>query len=80
MGKPGVGKTHLANAIGLEAIKQGYKVIFIHVNDLIERLYASKADGTFQHTLKSFLTVDLLILDELGFKKYLLLALMTFLK
>ncbi len=69
MGKPGVGKTHLANAIGLEAIKQGYKVIFIHVNDLIERLYASKADGTFQHTLKSFLTVDLLILDELGFKK-----------
>lgn len=69
MGKPGVGKTHLANAIGMEAIKQGYKVIFIHVNDLIDRLYASKADGTYQHTLKSFLTTDLLILDELGFKK-----------
>lgn len=69
MGKPGVGKTHLANAIGLEAIKQGYKVIFIHVNDLIDRLYASKADGTYQHALKSFLLVDLLILDELGFKK-----------
>jgi len=69
MGKPGVGKTHLANAIGLEAIKQGYKVIFIHINDLIDRLYASKADGTYQYTLKSFLTTDLLILDELGFKK-----------
>jgi DNA replication protein DnaC len=69
MGKPGVGKTHIANAIGLEAIKQGYKVLFIHVNDLIDRLYASKADGTYQHTLKSFLMADLLILDELGFKK-----------
>lgn len=69
MGKPGVGKTHLANAIGLEAIKQGYKVLFIHVNDMIERLNASKADGTYHQMLKSFLTADLLILDELGFKK-----------
>ena len=32
MGKPGVGKTHLANAIGLEAIKQGYKAVFISVS------------------------------------------------
>ena len=38
MGKPGVGKTHLANAIGLEALKQGYKVLFLHINDLIDKL------------------------------------------
>ncbi len=69
MGKPGVGKTHLANAFGIEAIKKGFKVLFIHVNDLIDRLNASKADGTYHYTLKSFLTADLLILDELGFKK-----------
>jgi DNA replication protein DnaC len=69
LGKPGVGKTHLANAIGFEAIKQGYKVLFAHVNDLIEKLNASKADGTYFPTLKSYLNVDLLILDELGFKK-----------
>jgi DNA replication protein DnaC len=69
LGKPGVGKTHLANAIGFEAIKQGYKVLFAHVNDLIEKLNASKADGTYFPTLKNYLNVDLLILDELGFKK-----------
>lgn len=69
MGKPGVGKTHLANAIGLEAVKQGYKVIFAHVNDMIEKLYASKADGTFLSVQRTYLSSDLLILDELGFKK-----------
>lgn len=69
MGKPGVGKTHLANAIGLEALKQGYKVIFIHVNELIEKLNASRADGTYNYTLNQFLNTNLLILDEIGFKK-----------
>jgi DNA replication protein DnaC len=69
MGKPGVGKTHLANAIGLEAIKQGYRTVFIHVNELIERLTASRADGTYNYTLHQFLNTDLLILDEIGFKK-----------
>lgn len=69
MGKPGVGKTHLANAFGMEAIKQGYKVIFMHVNELIEKLSASRADGTYTLTLNQFLSSDLLILDEIGFKK-----------
>ena len=69
MGKPGVGKTHLANAFGMEAIKQGYKVAFMHVNELIEKLSASRADGTYNFTLNQFLGTDLLILDEIGFKK-----------
>jgi DNA replication protein DnaC len=69
MGKPGTGKTHLANAIGLEAIKQGYKVMLSHVNDMIEKIYASKADGTFLTVQRAYLSADLLILDELGFKK-----------
>jgi DNA replication protein DnaC len=69
MGKPGVGKTHIANAIGLEAVKQGYKVIFIHVNELVEKLSISRADGTFNATLNQYLNTDLLILDEIGFKK-----------
>ena len=69
MGKPGVGKTHLANAIGLEAIKQGYKAVFTHVNELIERFTASRADGTYNYTLNQYLNTDLLILDEIGFKK-----------
>ncbi len=69
MGKPGVGKTHLANAIGLEAIKQGYKVIFLHINDLIEKINLAKADGSINTFMNMLLNADLLILDELGFKK-----------
>jgi len=69
MGKPGVGKTHLANAIGLEAIKQGYKVVLLHINDLIEKINVAKADGSIVMLMNTLLNADLLILDELGFKK-----------
>jgi len=69
MGKPGVGKIHLAQAIGLEAIKKGKKVLFTHTNDMMEKLYSSRADGSYQYTIQKYLKPDLLILDVLGFKK-----------
>lgn len=69
MGKPGVGKTHIANAIGLEAIKQGYTVIFLHINDLIDKIYTARVDGTINQVIRELVCCDLLILDELGFKK-----------
>ncbi len=69
MGKPGVGKTHLANAIGLEAIKKGYKVLFLHVNDLIEKINIANADGSRHQVMNELMNTDLVILDELGFKK-----------
>ncbi len=69
MGKPGVGKTHLANALGLEALKQGYNVLFLHINDLIDKLNAAKADGSYRQLMNILCATDLLILDELGFKK-----------
>ncbi len=69
MGKPGTGKTHLANAIGLEALKQNYKVVFMHLNDLIEKLFSARGDGTYLYNVRNLLNVDLLIIDEIGFKK-----------
>ncbi|KAA0259350.1 AAA family ATPase [Deferribacter autotrophicus] len=69
MGNPGVDKTHLANAIGLEALKKGYKVLFIHSNDMVNKLISSKGDGSYFTLLKELLSVDLLIIDEVGFKK-----------
>lgn len=69
MGKPGVGKTHLANGIGLEAIKKGYKVLFLHINDLIQKINTAKADGSIIQLINSWMSADLIILDELGFKK-----------
>lgn len=69
MGKPGVGKTHIANAIGLEAIKQGYNVLFLHINDLIDKINYAKADGSIYSLMNLLLNTDLIILDEIGFKK-----------
>lgn len=70
MGKPGVGKTHLANALGLRALEKEYSVMMIHANGLIDQLHRSKADGKFFSLLKKITKVDLLIIDEVGFKKF----------
>jgi len=69
MGKPGVGKTHLANAIGLSALHQGHEVMLVHANTLIDDLYRYKADGRYQAALRKYKRLDLLIFDELGFKR-----------
>lgn len=69
MGNPGVGKTHLANALGIEALKQGYKVYFVCASDIISKLMSARGDGTYYMVLKDLLNVDLLIIDEIGFKK-----------
>lgn len=48
---------------------QGYKVLFTTVNEMLEELYMSRADNSFQQKLKYYTSPDLLILDELGLKK-----------
>jgi len=47
-------------------------VVFIHANYIVARLVAAKGDGGYFTVLKKFLRVDLLIIDEVGFKKILL--------
>jgi len=69
IGPPGVGKTHLAIALDLKALEQGYKVLFTTVSQMISTLIASKADNTYHLKMKYYLSPNLLILDELGFKR-----------
>lgn len=69
IGPPGTGKTHLAISIGAKAVVQGYSVIFITLNDMLEDLYMSRADNSFTQRLKKYTQCDLLIIDELGLKK-----------
>lgn len=69
MGKPGTGKTHLANAFGLQALQQGHSVVFTHVHSLLDRLQQARAEAAHQRLLNQLCQVDLLILDELGFRK-----------
>jgi DNA replication protein DnaC len=69
IGNPGTGKTHLSIGVGIKALLKGYKVLFTPVSEMLQSLHFSKADNSFYQKLRYYLTPDLLILDELGFKK-----------
>jgi DNA replication protein DnaC len=69
IGNPGTGKSHLSISIGIKALAKGYKVLFTSVSEMLQNLHISKADNSFYMKLKQYLIPDLLILDELGFKK-----------
>lgn len=67
-GPPGVGKTHLAVALGVRAVEQGFSVAFYRIEDL---LYAMKRDAEVPPRRlrgKKYLKVALLIIDEVGFQ------------
>lgn len=68
VGPPGTGKTHLSISLGIKALQQGYKVLFTSVSEMMETLFEAKADNSYHRKLKYYLTPDLLILDELGFR------------
>ncbi len=70
IGNPGTGKTHLSIAIGIKALMKGYKVLFTPVSEMLHNLNAGKADNTYYQKVDYYLKPDLLILDELGFKRY----------
>ncbi len=69
IGNPGTGKTHLSVAIGIKALLKGYKVLFTPVSEMLHNLNAAKADNSYYQKVNFYLAPDLLILDELGFKK-----------
>jgi DNA replication protein DnaC len=68
LGPTGVGKTYLATAIGNHACREGYKVIFMGMNMLIEETMMARASGTFLKLRAKLIKTDLLILDDLGIK------------
>ncbi len=69
IGNPGTGKTHLAIALGIKALSKNYKVVFTSVSEMLHHLHISRADNSYYKKLNDYLAPDLLILDELGFKK-----------
>lgn len=64
-GVPGVGKTHLAISLGLEAINQGYEARFLTLGQLIDMIEKSYAGEGTHRLFSSLLRPDLLILDEM---------------
>ncbi|MBU1796810.1 MAG: IS21-like element helper ATPase IstB [Bacteroidetes bacterium] len=67
LGPPGVGKTHLAIAIGIKAAEGRKRVLFYTAERLTEELASSEIAGNLNAKLESLARLDLLIIDELGY-------------
>lgn len=67
LGPPGVGKTHLAIALGVKACMAKYRVIFTPAQKLIEELMIAQRAGTLIELLMFYSRLHLVIIDELGY-------------
>lgn len=67
VGSPGVGKSHLAIAIGIECAKNRYSTYFINCNDLISNLKKANSENRFMNRLNHYAKYKVLIIDEMGF-------------
>jgi DNA replication protein DnaC len=66
-GPPGVGKTHLAIALGLACSESGQRLLFLTALDLVRRMKLAFAQNRMPHYLKMLTTPRLLIVDEVGY-------------
>jgi DNA replication protein DnaC len=67
-GPSGVGKSHLAQALGHEACRQGYDVVYITTHKMLQHLNGGRADGSYERRLETYLRPDVLILDDFGLR------------
>jgi len=65
-GPTGVGKSHVANALGIEALKREFRVFSYSVHHLLKNLHATQASGGHTRLWNKILKTDLLILDDFG--------------
>jgi DNA replication protein DnaC len=68
-GPPGVGKSHLAQAIGHQAARMGYVVLYRSIFDTVGDLNQAEALNESAKVLRKYLKPDLLIIDDMGLKK-----------
>ena len=68
-GPPGVGKSHLAQAIGHQAARMGFVVMYRSIFDAVGELGQSEVFGETAKTLRKYLKPDLLIIDDMGLKR-----------
>jgi len=67
LGNVGLGKSHLATALGYAACQEGYSVLFADAISVINDLSAAQKRGLLKRQLKKYLNPELLLLDELGY-------------
>jgi hypothetical protein len=68
VGQTGVGKSHIAQAIGHRACAAGYQVLYTSAHQMLIGLRAARADDSHERKLARLVDVDLLIIDDLGLR------------
>jgi DNA replication protein DnaC len=66
LGQTGVGKSHLAQALGHRACLAGHEVLYLPAHQMLASMRAARADGSYDRKLARLASVDLLIIDDLG--------------
>ena len=67
LGPPGVGKTHLAVALGVKAVEAGYSALCLTLETLMTRLVKAQSENRLERALKQLVYPKLLIIDEIGY-------------
>lgn len=68
VGPVGVGKTHIAQALGHTACRMGYEVLFTKASRMFRFLHGGRADNSFEKRAKRYTSIQLLIIDDFGLK------------
>jgi DNA replication protein DnaC len=68
-GKSGTGKSHIAKAILLLACEKNYRCRYVTASEMLKDLLAGLADSSLDHKLKTYLSPEVLLIDEIGFDR-----------
>ena len=68
VGPTGVGKSHIAKALGERACRAGYSTVYTKAHAMLLDLRAARADRTYDKKLLRYTAPDLLIVDDLGLR------------
>lgn len=67
LGPPGVGKTHLALALGVKAVEAGHRVLFLTLETLMGRLRRAQQENRLERQMQQLVYPKVLIIDEIGY-------------
>jgi len=70
VGRPGLGKTHVLDALGLAACRLGYTVLKVDTAEMLDQLQASLVDGSYKLTFRRYNKPSILYMDEFGYEPF----------